>query len=380
MIKITNLHGISQEDIKQKMRQSKDAREHERWVCINSSIKELSPPEIAEILNRDEKTIREWITSFNLEGPKGIERNQPPGKKKLLNELEIEKLKKDFEKPPTEHGFDKGYWTTALIKEHIKRVSGIEYSKSRICELMKEWDFSVKRPRMKSRKSDEKEQSEFIETVFPEKIKEVSEKAKKKDLKLLTLCTDEAGIRRDGTIHCGWYKKGIIPEIPESNGRFESIKLIGAVNAQEGIFHLKKTQGRITTEVYADFLIHLSQKYKDFMILIVQDNAPWHGKVKLPKLLEEANITNIETINLPKYSPDMNPCEKLWKWLREHVSHCRYYESLDELTKSTWRFYRRAYKQRITAIRRFKTEKDLFSYVKAYDKENEADGMVCAIA
>lgn len=82
MEKIINLHGLTQQDIKRKIRDSKDIREIERWICINSSIKGLSPPVIAEILSRDEKTIREWINNFNEEGISGIERVSPPGKKK----------------------------------------------------------------------------------------------------------------------------------------------------------------------------------------------------------------------------------------------------------------------------------------------------------
>jgi transposase len=82
MEKIINLHGMTQDDIKRNIRKSKDIREIERWICINSSLKGLSPPIIADILNRDEKTIREWINNFNEEGITGIKRVSPPGKKK----------------------------------------------------------------------------------------------------------------------------------------------------------------------------------------------------------------------------------------------------------------------------------------------------------
>lgn len=82
MEKIINLFGMTQKDIKRKIRESKDTRVMERWICINSSLKGLSPTMIADILSRDEKTIREWITNFNEDGIAGIERVSPPGKKK----------------------------------------------------------------------------------------------------------------------------------------------------------------------------------------------------------------------------------------------------------------------------------------------------------
>ena len=82
MIKVTNFHGMSIDDIKIRIRKSADVREHERWICISSSMNGYSVPEISNLLFRNEKTIREWINNFNLEGPKGIERDHPPGLKK----------------------------------------------------------------------------------------------------------------------------------------------------------------------------------------------------------------------------------------------------------------------------------------------------------
>ncbi len=94
--------------------------------------------------------------------------------------------------------------------------------------------------------------------------------------------------------------------------------------------------------------------------MIVHDNAPWHGVKRLPQLLLEKGVHNILILRLPKYSPEMNPCERLWKWMREDVTHCRYYESLGDLSESVWKFYRKAYHQKEKAILRFKPEKPLF--------------------
>lgn len=116
-------------------------------------------------------------------------------------------------------------------------------------------------------------------------------------------------------------------------------------------------------------MCYLSELHKDKVLVIVHDNAPWHGVKKLPKLLLERGIENIIIVRLPKYSPKMNPCEKLWNWMRETVTHCRYYNNLKELTDSVWRFYRRAYNRPNLAKIRFKTEKPLFNFsVKNYRK------------
>jgi transposase len=85
MIKVTDFHGMSSKDIKQKVRKSKDTRQYERWLCIHFSMEGLSVPEIAKLLFRNEDTVREWIESFNREGIKGLERESPPGSEKKNN-------------------------------------------------------------------------------------------------------------------------------------------------------------------------------------------------------------------------------------------------------------------------------------------------------
>ncbi len=220
--------------------------------------------------------------------------------------------------------------------------------------------FSYKRPRMKSLLADPIEQELFLK-AFPERIEEIVKKGKEKGRKAKILCTDEAGFRRDGTLHSGWYRKGEIAEIPESNGRFESIKMLGAVDPLEGDFTLKKAPKRIVSEDYGDFLVYLSKRYPDRELIVLEDNAPWHSEKRVWKVLKDNEIDNVHRIRFPKYSPKMNSCEKLWKWLRESVTHCRYHESLKDLMACIWSFYRRVWRDKEKAKIRFQSEIPIFS-------------------
>ena len=62
------------------------------------------------------------------------------------------------------------------------------------------------------------------------------------------------------------------------------------------------------------------------------DSAGWHSskRLKVPE--------NIEIMYLPPYSPEMNPVEKLWLWLRRHICRNRLYETLEELMKELERY------------------------------------------
>jgi putative transposase len=59
------------------------------------------------------------------------------------------------------------------------------------------------------------------------------------------------------------------------------------------------------------FLKELSEQFKDDVILLVCDNAGWH------KSKELIIPSNISILNIPPYTPEMNPVEQLWHEIRE---------------------------------------------------------------
>ena len=62
-------------------------------------------------------------------------------------------------------------------------------------------------------------------------------------------------------------------------------------------------------------------------LLFMQDNAPIHTARATLKWLEDNNVVVIEW---PPYSPDLNPIEHLWKWLKEKLHEL--YPHLQEVT------------------------------------------------
>jgi len=59
--------------------------------------------------------------------------------------------------------------------------------------------------------------------------------------------------------------------------------------------------------------------------LLVLDQAGWHSSQGLlvPK--------NIELVYLPPYSPELNPVERLWQWLKRHSLRNRFHINLESV-------------------------------------------------
>jgi transposase len=53
------------------------------------------------------------------------------------------------------------------------------------------------------------------------------------------------------------------------------------------------------------------------------DRAPWHKSVVVPP--------NITILYLPPYSPELNPIEQVWDYLRSNYLSNRVYETLNDV-------------------------------------------------
>ena len=81
----------------------------------------------------------------------------------------------------------------------------------------------------------------------------------------------------------------------------------------------------VNTDMMNLYLEELSNAYSQKRIMVIMDQAGWH---KSKDLRVPSNIT---ILPLPAYSPELNPVEKLWQWLRRHVCRNRLFDSEEAL-------------------------------------------------
>ena len=63
--------------------------------------------------------------------------------------------------------------------------------------------------------------------------------------------------------------------------------------------------------------------------VVVLDNATFHKSPEIKKVVEAAGCT---LLYLPPYSPDLNPIEKFWSWLKRMVRSIMHnFTSLDDV-------------------------------------------------
>lgn len=135
---------------------------------------------------------------------------------------------------------------------------------------------------------------------------------------------DEARVGQKGRLCHRWWLKGQRPP-GRCDKRFKWTYIFGAVAPDTGeAFGLVLPKANTATmSIYlAEFAKTLPKNIQDVMVL---DQAGWHGAKELDV------PDNVTLIALPPYSPELNPVERLWLYLRERFLSLRVFDDHDAI-------------------------------------------------
>lgn len=144
---------------------------------------------------------------------------------------------------------------------------------------------------------------------------------------------DETTLREMPPLRCAWAKRGA-QQIVLISGRNARRVIHGALNAQSGeLVHLVRERSR--QDDAAAFVRTLGQVRPTIPKLLVWDNAPPHHPHRVQQAAQEVGIT---IAWLPFRSPELNPCEDLWRQLKAMVAANRVYAEVIHLATQavTW--------------------------------------------
>lgn len=147
---------------------------------------------------------------------------------------------------------------------------------------------------------------------------------------------DEARFGQQNTTTRLWAEKGSRPRAIRQQ-QFQYVHIFGAVCPANG-----KTEAIISpfmnTLAMTEHLTLISQATESGRhALVIADGASWHNN----KALE--GINNVSIIKLPPYSPELNPIEQVWQWLRQNElanQAFKGYEDIVQKVSDAWNIFR----------------------------------------
>jgi len=135
---------------------------------------------------------------------------------------------------------------------------------------------------------------------------------------------DEARIGQKNGQTRIWARKGTRPRLP-ADQRYKSAYLFGAICPKRGAGAALMLPFVNTKAMQ----MHLDQISKHIVRkahgVVLMDRAGWHttSKLKVPK--------NLTIILLPSRSPELNPVENIWQYLRANWLSNRVFETYDDI-------------------------------------------------
>lgn len=97
---------------------------------------------------------------------------------------------------------------------------------------------------------------------------------------------------------------------------------------------------RYDAPAFIQFLKTILKRYPTGKIIMVLDNGKIHHAAQVQLFLEKH--TRLQFVFLPKYSPELNLVEGLWKWLKSDVVHNVFYKKFYHIRINVAAFMKRA--------------------------------------
>lgn len=124
--------------------------------------------------------------------------------------------------------------------------------------------------------------------------------------------------------HTGKYltARGVKP-IVEYQHIFKTTYLCGSYSPMNGDSFVWEING-VDSVIFESYLDHFSKyRPKEFKIVVI-DNAGFHStkNIVVPD--------NIYLLRIPPYTPELNPCEQIWQYIKNRFKNQRF-ESMKEL-------------------------------------------------
>ena len=218
---------------------------------------------------------------------------------------------------PIDHQLLGHGWTLKKLRTWVSDQFGHQISRTTLRSLLKKAGLSWKKSKKVLAKANPQQRVAYVET-FQSWYEQVCQG------QVRLIYVDEVHLHQDLELGYRWSVKGVNDWVPSHclplKNRLNWYGAYDFSNGQCFIWHNGSCNGDNT----CSFLDQLKAWLGDDgpPIQIIWDGASYHSRCALVR--HHADQIGLSLVSLPAYSPDLNPIEGLWKWMREALSqhHC----------------------------------------------------------
>ena len=315
-----------------------------------------TPTEVARQLQISVASMFNWLARYRKGGWGALKTGSRSGRPKKLDGRQL-KFVFDLvtNKSPLQLHFPFALWTCEMIGTIIARRFGIKLSRWSVSRLLRQLGLTPQRPNFRAWEQDPDKVRRWASRQFP------ALKAYAKRIGAKVYFCDESGIRSDYHAGTTWAERGRTPVVPSTGQRF-GCNMISAISPA-GSLRFMVTERRVDSALFCEFLDRLMTG-EDGHVLLIADGHPAH-RAKMTREHLKKFAGRLHLYLLPGYSPELNPDEHVWNWVKRHEVGRKVPDSRASLMEMVRRGLR-SLQRKVGVLRGFFRDRHL-SYIKAND-------------
>lgn len=298
----------------------KDGKERDVVLACIKRKESKTISRIAGEMRRPPDTVRGWLARGRERGLYGLADRKPPGKAPALDDTVVEAIRGWMSKSPQDFGYKRRRWQCRMVRDMIRRELDISCSGDTVRRIMHRMGFSLRKSRPATRKAASEEEQKSFKAATAGLL------ARLAVLGYVIMALDEASCLVGGWNGYGWLPVGGRETIPMSWSK-KSVRLMGVLG--DGWFHIAIIDSA-NTGTLKSFLNKVREGVD--ALAVVMDNVSYHRSESMDKYESDSGGALVRVF-LPKYTPQLNPIEVLWRDLKRALAGS-YFDSMDELKRS----------------------------------------------
>jgi len=286
---------------------SRNIREYRRLRAMELYEQGWRPIRIAEALGVTRGAVSQWMKAYREKGIEALRYRKVSKKPARLSQEQKTELVAMLQQGPERFGYVGHVWTQARVGELIKRKFGVSYSVDHVGRILKGCGWTYQKP--VSRASQRKEETirQWCHEYWPEVKKNAEDESRK------IVFVDESGFYLLPFTGKTYAPKRKTPILHNKLSR-EHLSVIGGIS-RDGRLYIQIRESSFKGCDVVEYLRHLL-KHIPGKILVVWDGSPIHRNKDVKKFLTEEDSKRMRLECLPGYSPDLNPAEGIWQYLK----------------------------------------------------------------
>jgi len=304
----------------------------ERAQMVLLSARGYTVPQIAEIFEVGEDTVRAWLHRYQERGPDGLVDCPRPGRRPK-DRLARQIVDAQMHNSPRANGLVQACWTVGLLAAFLAARFRLALSARTVRRHLHASGWRWARPRLDVATHAPRGQRKE-DPATPLKLRLIEWALASA---AVVLYLDESDLQLLPVIRAMWMR-GPRVRVP-TPGQNAKRTIFGALDARTGALHHVLRPRKRAVDFIA-FLDHLARAYPSGEVVLVLDNVITHDAKIVRAWLARPEHARFRLLWLPKYAAhEHNPIERVWGLLKDAVAANRLQGSIEALVAEAERFF-----------------------------------------